>query len=211
MKLGKLLENSAKAKTTVSRLGFGNILLIICVFILSVMAFGNRERIVFVPPFWNQKMELGVAEADAALYQSWGSYFAGLIGNVTPENVQGAVEFISRFLGPEIRSEWEGNLRAQAIELSKSGHSIFFTQRRVEYEAETGKVFVAGSQNLVGASGGKRTKMLVYEFQLDVRSGLPVVRHIDVYEGAAKTQQWLKNNRDKIAAESTGQTKETSR
>ena len=67
------------------------------------------------------------------------------------------------------------------------------------FEKASGKTFVSGKQEIVSASGAVKEQEIVYEMQIRIRDGMPVVAAFDYYTGAPRTVDWLAKNsaRDK--------------
>ena len=69
----------------------------------------------------------------------------------------------------------------------------------MSFEKASAKTFVTGKQEIVSASGAIKEQEVVYEMQIKIRDGMPVVSAFDYYTGAPRTLEWLAKNsaRDK--------------
>lgn len=183
--------------TTVQK--YANVSLAVAVLITSILAFNQRERVVLVPPMVHEQLEVALSSANAEYHKSWGLYVATFVGNVNPGNSGFVVEGLKMAFAPELYSDMQQQILEQSEEMRLSGRSLRFFPDKVSYEKASGKTFVTGKQEMVSASGAIKEQEVVYEMQIKLRDGLPVVSSFDFYTGAPRTLEWLARNsaRDK--------------
>ncbi|MEG9883973.1 MAG: hypothetical protein V6Z86_05030 [Hyphomicrobiales bacterium] len=66
-----------------------------------------------------------------------------------------------------------------------------FEPRFVEFEADTGKLFVSGHSWVSEVSGRETRHDRTYEFVIALRDDLPVIEAIQTYEGKPRTKEVL--------------------
>lgn len=159
----------------------------------------TKETIVIVQPWTlTQTAQLEQNKAARNYKESWALAVAELLGNITPGNVDFVVERIKPLLAPSIYNEVVRNANEQALYLKEDRISQSFMPRTVEYEASTNKVFVKGNSYTTGASGlvgkdekGTRNEM-TFEFVIEIKNYLPLIKSMEVYSGQARTGKVLK-------------------
>ena len=194
MKGTKYTQSFRDAMTAAAVQKYANVALAVAVLITSVLAFNQRERVVIVPPVVHEQLEVSLASASAEYHQSWALYVATFLGNVNPGNSAFVADGLKRAFSPELYSETRQRILEQAEDLRVSGRSLRFFPDKVSFERSTSKTFVTGKQEIVSASGAVKEQEVVYEMQIKIRDGLPVVAAFDYYTGAPRTVDWLAKN-----------------
>lgn len=164
---------------------------------LAVKVLDMHERVVLTPPYVSEKMEIAWNSANQEYLKGFGLYLSGLLGNITPKNADFIIENVSYFLDSAIYSEARTKLKAMTNDpvFNNSGVFSYFLPNGIVYEAETNKVFVLGDLVMGSAASTPKSSPTVYEFQITIDKGRPLVRSIDNYAGTeARTQQWKINH-----------------
>lgn len=164
---------------------------------LAIKVMDMHERVVIAPPHIAEKMEIAWDSANQEYLKGFGLYLAGLLGNITPKNADFVVESISYFFDPAIYSEARTKLKAMTNDpvFNDSGVFSYFLPNGIVYEPETNKVFVLGDLVMGSAARAPKPSPIVYEFQITISKGRPLVRSINNYSGTeARTQQWKLNH-----------------
>lgn len=198
MKLKNFLQTWTMSTTVTLWMVASNTVLVVLLFITMNRAFSEKERIALVPPYLNERVSVGWNSASEGYYKSWGLYFATLIGNITPSNVDFLIDILSTFLDSEIYT----SVRPKLIALSKdpifmkSGGASFFAPGHITYEPETTKVFVPGTMTMTSYGQGQpEQKNVIYEFAIHIKDGMPKISYLDSYEGAQpRTLKWMAAN-----------------
>ena len=181
----------AMAATAVQK--YANVAMAGALLLTSILAFNQRERVVLVPPIVHEQLEVSLASANAEYHKSWALYVATFVGNVNPGNSAFVAD------GLKIYSYNRHRILEQSEDLRVSGRSLRFFPDKVIFEKASAKTFVTGKQEIVSASGAIKEQEVVYEMQIKIRDGMPVVSAFDYYTGAPRTLEWLAKNsaRDK--------------
>ena len=160
----------------------------------------QHERIVIVPPTLKDQASVSWRAASLEYKKAFATYVSGLIGNITPSNVDFIVESLSRFFEPQIY----GEVRKRLIEISKdpffksSGAYSYFVPVRIIYEPETDKIFVIGDLTTGNSVVRPKKKSVVYEMKVAIRGGIPKIESLEVYEGTEPhTIEWRKRHEQK--------------
>jgi len=147
----------------------------------------NHERLVIVPPFIDSKLEISWDSANADYIKSFGLYMGTLVGNVTPKNAKFVTESMSQFLAPEIYAETRGQILSfmEDPAFRQGGFVVAFAPERVVYEPRTHKVYVIGNyiSTVLGQKDISTQKQVVYEMEIVIRHGRPLVSRLASYQG----------------------------
>lgn len=173
--------------------------------LMAVAALSSaRERVVLVPPHLEKRASVGWNSADAEYLKGFGAYFAMLTANVTPKSAVFVADTLSSAVAPAIYPE----VRRQVLVLArdpvfrKSGATVRFDPIQIEYEAATNKVFVVGEVTTNDATGHVRRAPTVYEMEIRMDNGRPLVTAMNSYAGnEPRTLQWIEDNRARLAEE----------
>lgn len=168
------------------------VLLLVGQLVLAVQLF-SKETVVTIQPWTLNDDAWVTADAASASYkEAWGFALATLFGNVTPANVDFIKERIELLLSPSIYNEVMDVLEMQSQQIKIDRVTIRFEPRFVEYEPKTGKVFVYGNSFTRGVARDKEDRSeRTYEFELSISNYLPVLEHLDTYEGRPRTESVL--------------------
>ena len=195
----KFMSRTWEMSTTLTLwLAVSNTVLVVLLFVVANKIFSMKERVVLVPPYLNEQVSVGWNSASEAYYKSFGLYFATLVGNITPSNVDFVTDILSTFLAPEIYT----SIKPKLIALSKdaifreSGGTSVFSSSSISYEPETSKVFVAGTMTMASyAKSQPELKNVIYEIAIHIKDGRPMISYLDSYEGGQpRTLKWLAAN-----------------
>lgn len=198
MKLKNFLQTWTMSTTVTIWMVVSNTLLIALFFIVANKVFSMKERVVLVPPYLNEQVSVGWNSASESYYKSFGLYFATLIGNITPSNVDFIVDILSTFLDPEIYTSIKPKLIALSKDaiFMKSGGASVFAPGHITYEPETLKVFVPGMMTMTSYGQSQpELKNVIYEIAIHIKDGMPKISYLDSYEGVdPRTLKWIAAN-----------------
>jgi len=165
------------------------------ILLLTYGVLQKRERLVIIPPVIEERMELGYESANQHYYKSWALYVASFLGNINPSNAGFVSEGLSLSFSAELYQEMRAKIVEDAEKMRVTGRSLRFYADKVVYEEDTKKTFVAGKQEVVSAAGNVHEQDVCYEFEVDIKEGLPTIAKFAYYPGAPRTQDWLQRNR----------------
>jgi conjugal transfer pilus assembly protein TraE len=180
-----------------------NIALSFAVLILSVFSgyalymattANDRERIILMPPVVDKTMMIGWDSANEDYLKSFGLYVATLIGNISQANAKFVADSVSQFISPSVYSEVRKTIlsAAESRQFKEAAASTKYTPTGVSYEAETRKVFVVGTMDMLNAGMNNQTQPIVYEMEIRIVGGKPSVLKLSSYsDSSAHTQKWL--------------------
>lgn len=189
---------------------FSNIALSVALVVVGFLAFGQRERVVLIPPHIDKKMEISWSAANADYLKSWGLYVATLIGNITPKNINLVADALGAFLDPSIYPSVRAQVKSLADDpiFQRANAINYFAPEQVVYEIDTNKnqkVFVVGqlvTSSFEGPNAGKsggEFKSVIYEMSVAMRDGRPVIIDFTSYPGTQpRTQKWLSSQSPEV-------------
>lgn len=166
--------------------------------ILAAHALVERPIVTVMPPN-THGITVTSNGGDQRFSEAWGLYLAGLIGNITPGNIDFVVKSIEPMLSPAIYQDAVVALRAQAQKIAADRVSMRFEPREVIYETSTGKVFVSGYSYLSAAGGEEKRTKRTFEFRISSSNYMPQIDHIETYAGNPLTQKVRERRKKKEA------------
>lgn len=198
MKL-KFMSRTWEMSTTLTLwMAISNTLLVALLFVIADKMFSREERIALVPPYLNERVSVGWNSASESYYKSFGLYFATLVGNITPSNVDFIIDILATFLDPEIYTSVKPKLIALSKDpiFMKSGGASVFAPGHITYEPETSKVFVPGMMTMTSYGQSQpELKNVIYEIAIHIKDGIPKISYLDSYEGVQpRTLKWMATN-----------------
>lgn len=200
MKLKNLLQTWTMSTSVTLWMVASNSVLVVLLYIVVNDRVSEKERIVLVPPYLNERVSVGWNSASDGYYKAWGLYFATLIGNITPSNVDFIVDVLSTYLDSEIYTSVKPKLIALSKDpvFMKSGGASLFAPGHITYEPETTKVFVPGTMTVTSYGQSQpEQKNVIYEFAIHIKDGVPRISFLDSYEGVQPhTLKWMAENPD---------------
>lgn len=196
-------EASIRANVALS---FANVILALfaAYALYSTLSANERERIVLTPPVVDKVMMVGWDSANEDYVKSFGLYVATLIGNINTNNAKFVADTVSHFIAPAVYPDIRKTiLTASESRLFKEAAATTkFVPTGVLYEAETRKVFVTGTMDLISAGANNRSEPVTYELEIKIIGGKPVVFQLSSYaDSAPHTQKWHADHATAAAAE----------
>ncbi len=172
----------------------------IAVLLLSFQLLTKKDRVVLVPPYLDERVEVAWKEASSPYLRSFGLYVATLIGNVTPKNIAFVRDHLSVFMGPKAYAPVRAALTSLSQDrLFQEGANIrYFSPNDIVWEKETSRVFILGRETVANPNNAQPTIVnKVYEMTILMYDGKPVITTLTNYAGQQpRTQKWLQNNSD---------------
>ncbi|MBW1952089.1 MAG: hypothetical protein JRI66_03270 [Deltaproteobacteria bacterium] len=154
--------------------------------LLGAAVLTHKEVVVLVPPDLRGETRIAPNRGDRHYQESWGLFFALLLGNVTPRNIEFVVEAVEAYLSPQIYQDLMKDLYAQAKNVKQSNLSISFEPREVMYDEQTERVLVKGQTVLRGSYGKPQMINKTFEFGIEVKNYYPRIVYLDAYEKKPK-------------------------
>lgn len=162
----------------------------------GVVGFRGTETIL-VPPTVTEKMTVSQSSIDAAGKKQWGAYVASLVGNITPGNIDYTVDQLQSVLASETYHKMRQELAEQVAKVKRDNLTLSFEAKQLMYEKESGRVFVIGRSILRATNGVEQKSERVFEIEMHIEDGRPIITRLEGYEGAPHTQYWIQQQRDK--------------
>jgi conjugal transfer pilus assembly protein TraE len=150
--------------------------------VLSIMALGNRETFVPLPANLTKEVRVGLNVGDRAYKETWGLFFAMLLGNVTPKTIDFVLERTGKYLSPNIYQDTLKDMYAQAKQLKTNNLTISYEPVEVDFDEKTGRVLVKGIALMRGSYGAPQALQRTYELGIEVRDYQPILSYLSAYE-----------------------------
>lgn len=158
------------------------VVLLLANLLLGAAVWSREAVVVLVPPDLRERVEVGRDRADLRYQESWGLFFALLLGNVTPKNIDFVVNSIDAYLSPEIYQDLMKEMYAQARNLKQNNVSVSFEPREVSYDEKHDRVVVKGRTVLRGSYGKPQTISKTFEIGIAVRNYYPLITYLASYD-----------------------------
>ena len=165
--------------------------------LLGVAVFFRQEVVVLVPPGLKQEIKVSLKKADKQYQESWALFFALLLGNITPRNVEFVVEELEKYLAPPVYQDVMKDIYEQAQSIKEANVSTSFEPREVVYDEKTGHVLVKGQTVMRGTFGKPQNLGKTFEFGIAVKNYFPQITYLDGYDKKPKENQPGKRDKDK--------------
>lgn len=153
---------------------------------VSVGALATRhDRIVVVPPGLSGPVAIDWGRADAEYMKTFGIFYSTLLGTITPRNAQFVADRLTGMTAADAYPAIRLSILAMAKDPSfaGSGSATDFVSNQVVYEPESGKVFVSGDNHVYSGFGQPKLTQVVYEMDIRIVEGRPVMYAIVNYPG----------------------------
>lgn len=159
------------------------------VLLLGVRVFSEKTVITMIPPNLNEVSQQYTNKATAGIHKAWSLFVAETLGNVTPETVSFVKETVGPLFGPKIRDEALILLDRQIDTLKRDQTSYSFEPREVQFDEANGTTYVIGRHYTHQAGKALPDRVnRTYEFRWGFSKYMPVLEHLDTYEGAPRLQ-----------------------
>ncbi len=149
--------------------------------LVLVVLLRSNQTVVLVPPTLEREAKVGARQADRGYVEAWGLFFATLMGNVTPRNIDFVLTNLQRYMAPAIYQEMSQTMVEQAKALKSGNYAMSFTVQEIVYE-DVGKVHVRGQAVMHSPLGKSQILPRTYEFQIAVRNYTPVLLDVLVHD-----------------------------
>jgi conjugal transfer pilus assembly protein TraE len=155
---------------------------------ILVFTLANRhDSVILVPPHLTEEVRVTIGKSTEGYMKAWGLFIAELIGNVSPKNLQFIRTSLEPLLAPSVYQQFVNVLELQTQQIMVDHISMRFEPKLVQYEEETGLVFVSGQGIVVGPTGDEKIMQRTYEFAVEMDDFRPLLTWIDTYPGGAQT------------------------
>lgn len=173
-----------------------NVGLVAVALVLAFNQMNQKPTVIVKPPVMTGEFRIEDGLPNKEWQQSWALFISHMLGNVNPRNVEFVARQVTSLLSPNLQTGVEADLRKVVEMMRMSGLTQTFEVQDLRYDPTTGMVWCWGNKTtqLMGpkASGnaGNDTsdrRRWTYEFIIRLNEmGMPVVTHIDQYEGTPR-------------------------
>ena len=187
------------------------IIVVLIIFLLIAMVgwLSNQQSTVLVPPTLNEKAEISNKAASSSYKKSWAQYISGLLGNVTPGNSEFVFTSIQSILSPDVYNNVKNGMNSEVEMMKRDGVTVSFQPRQISYEESTNKCFVTGRTSISAATGEISAFDRVYEVEVSIKYGQPLITYLDSYIGTPHTKEYVeRTKRNEMTTQSNKHTEE---
>jgi len=167
------------------------------IFVMAIVTMRQDQRVVIQPYTLIDEAWIEQSAASSEYMEAMGLFFANLLGNVTPANLQFIKSRLDPMLAAQVRQPVMEALEDQSTLIITEAVVITFTPRAVIYERDSGKVFVSGRSRTEGSTGAIKDEAVTFEFGFAVDNYLPRLTSLNNYVGKPKTLEILEQ-REKL-------------
>lgn len=150
--------------------------------ILGAAVFSRKETVVLVPPTLKEQAKVSLKKADQKYQESWALFFALILGNITPRNIEFVAGEIERYLSPAIYQSVMKDVVEQGQGIKETNLSTTFEPRELVYDDKTGHVLVKGQMVMRGAFGKPQNVGKTFEFGIEVKNYYPQITFLNAYD-----------------------------
>lgn len=154
----------------------------------------QKPTVVIKPPVLTGEIRIEDGLPNKEWQESWALYLAHMIGNINPRNVEFVTKQVTSLLSPSLQDSSERAMRRLVEQLRLSNFSQQFEVQDIHYDPTTRMVWVWGYKTTQLASSNKQAtsatedsadrRRWTFEFIIRLNElGMPVVTHIDQYDG----------------------------
>lgn len=154
----------------------------------------QKPTVVIKPPVLTGEIRIEDGLPNKEWQESWALYLAHMIGNINPRNVEFVSKQVVAMLSTNLQLEKERDIRRIVDMMRMSNLTQSFEVQDLKYEASNRMVWVWGYKTTQLASSNKQAtsatedsadrRRWTFEFIIRLNElGMPVVTHIDQYDG----------------------------
>lgn len=154
----------------------------------------QKPTVVIKPPVLTGEIRIEDGLPNKEWQESWALYLAHMIGNINPRNVEFVSKQVVAMLSTNLQLEKERDIRRIVDMMRMSNLTQSFEVQDLMYESSTRMVWVWGYKTTQLASSNKQAtsatedsadrRRWTFEFIIRLNElGMPVVTHIDQYDG----------------------------
>ena len=157
--------------------------------IILVLVAQRSHTVVLVPPTLKHETKVGLRKADRNYKEAWAFFFANMLGNVTPRNVDFIQEALQHYLAPTAYQEMTQALYLQAKSIKNGNMTLSFAAHEVSFDETEDRVQVKGQIILRGANGKEQKINRTYAMGMQINNYTPVITDLEIIDGNPNATQ----------------------
>lgn len=165
--------------------------------IILVILVQRSQTVVLVPPALKTEAKVCLKHADRPYLEAWGLFFAMLMGNVTPRNIDFIVQSLQQYMSPGIYQELTQEMFEQAKSIKESSLTLSFNAQEVVYDEATKRVKVRGQSVLRGTHGKPETMNRTYDMAIEIRNYGPVLTDVSAVDHTISAEERQERQKEK--------------
>lgn len=176
------LEANRYSRVLIILLGISNV-------VLGIAVSMKDRTVVMVPPTLEQEAWVASTDGSMSLRESWATYVATLLGNVTPRSINQVGPMLGKIIYPGAYKEVMESLAVLKKEVETEQLEIQFSPTGVFNIPSKNQVAVSGEFRMRSARGAEKKFIRTYLIGMAIRNYAPSVTSIDIIEGPYKPGQ----------------------
>lgn len=152
--------------------------------LLAVHALTHEPTVVLEPPKpLEEQATVSSSDADEPYLQSWGLYFAQLLGNIHRGNAETLMSFLDLYITAQSAPIVRESIADQVARIQAEEATVSFSPESLKYFEDEGVVAVTGTQTLTPKRGEVKRMDWTYEFEIGIERYKPQLLDLDSYQG----------------------------
>lgn len=186
MNLAKYLQ-SYKGALDTARFQKHIIFLLLISNVVQGLALSSKERtVVMVPPALESEAWVAKTDGSMNMKETWATYAANLLGNVTPRSVSTIGPLLGKIVAPGAYKQVMDSVAQLKKEVETEQLEIQFAPTGVVPIPSKDLVAVSGEFRMRSARGVEKRFVRTYLIGVNVRDYTPSIRSIEILEGPYK-------------------------
>ena len=152
--------------------------------LLAVHALTHEPTVVLEPPKpLEEQATVSSSDADEPYLQSWGLYFAQLLGNIHRGNAETLMSFLDLYITAQSAPIVRESIADQVARIQAEEATVSFSPESLKYFEDEGVVAVTGTQTLTPKRSEVKRMDWTYEFEIGIERYKPQLLDLDSYQG----------------------------
>lgn len=177
-----------------------NVMLGVALLGMTWMHWNTKPTVIIKPPVLTGEIRIEDGLPNKEWQESWALFLSHMLGNINPRNVDFVTRTTISMLSPKLQVSKEADIRRMVEMMKMSNLTQSFDVQDLQYEPRSRIVWVwgykttqlataraASSTELSNNSNTADRRRWTFEYVIRLSEvGMPVVTHIDQYEGLPK-------------------------
>ncbi|MBQ4855726.1 hypothetical protein IMW82_13695 [Rhodanobacter sp. B2A1Ga4] len=157
--------------------------LTIVIFVLSVALFARKQTVVQIPPGLTSPGTLLPDNASPEVKETWGAYFAGALGNVTPRTADFTARMMQPYISASIYKDLMELIARETKTIKDQSVSTSFIPTDVFYVPSQDVVVVSGQYTMRGMEQRAKQSVKTFVLGITIRNYMVSLTSLQTYEG----------------------------
>ncbi|MCW2456417.1 TraE/TraK family type IV conjugative transfer system protein (plasmid) [Rahnella aceris] len=191
---GELIERNAK-------IGRNNtVLVVLLAALVGKLVFFTDPVTIVTPPNQTEEFKITGNKASENYKTQWGLFFATMVGNINPKNIEFVIDYITKALAPSLQSKVSEQFKTMANLMATRGVDQTFVPSDIYYDPINDFVYVWGTKTtkLINVPNKSETSRWTYQMTIGVKNGIPRIAYFDNYSGSPNIKKVTVNGKEEL-------------